>query len=266
LRYNFAVSKIKLVFVCITFFGVLCFLVLFIFKDTKVNSSSHNEEKQQQSSSTQDVFQETAPVGEVRHEKTDIDSVPIKNDKREAFTDLSCDYKSMRMYLASLLAQPVWDKILSEYPLSQYRDVADTDLEVLVNGQHPRLCVVELTLTSSELTFFEHEALQHPFYKTVSQVLTILNPTEDYSVGDFTFIAGNATPLSFYLADGPSSSMYGTYQYNEEKDTIRLFTVSGGTKRAKSIYEVTEDGETCPCQESLSIRMTKEIPVGDLSQ
>ncbi|MEN9920411.1 MAG: hypothetical protein RL538_304 [Candidatus Parcubacteria bacterium] len=185
------------------------------------------------------------------------DVIP-KEEKSLSLTE-SCDFQSMKMYLESLLAQSSWKDILLEYPLQQYREVEDAELDMWVNSSRPQACVLEVTLRSKELTFAEFEKAKYPYFSAVSHVLTLLNPSEDYSSGSVVFSPNQHTDFTFGLADGPNGSSFGTYQLDEKGSAVRIFTVHGGTKREKSPYEVERDEETCPCEQGLTIRMTEDI-------
>lgn len=257
-------SKIKIFSGVAVVLAGLLFVGLFTAQEKKEDLSFGAKNVQTYASSTNELPVEEATVAQ-KQEKEKAVATAVKTENKKARTITSCDFPSMRKYLSSLLLQPAWDDILSEYTLQQYKEIDDTELEVFVNGLRPHVCVLELALTSAPFDFTEFHKLQYPYYDGVSHVLSLFNPLEDYSVGAFNFHSDTSTEFTFALADGPNSSSYSTYQFNQGTNAIRLFAVSGGTKREKSPYEVTKDEDMCPCEQVLSIRMTDEILVADFS-
>lgn len=172
----------------------------------------------------------------------------------------------MRAHLVAILAQPKWGEILSEYPRREYKNINDSELEVMVNKTHPRACVIKVSLKSNSYNFNDFKQIQYPHYRALPQILSLINPSEDYSKAVLNFSPDEFTSFDFLMGDGPNSSSFGTYQFNSNKNSIRLFTVQAGTKRTSSIYEVEDEKETCPCEQSLTIQMSDEISISDFGR
>lgn len=190
--------------------------------------------------------------------------VEKENKEQTDVTNRDCDYTAMKSYAGSLLAQSEWNGILSKYEVREYEELGEIDIDIFVNGEKVRLCVLKLNLWSEEYTFAKLDTLKFSYYDAYAVVLELLNPTRDYSSAGFSFAPHDEMEIFFASADGPGSSSHGTYQYNEDNDTVRLFRVNSGIKRSKSAYGAEQEEDICPCKGGLGIWITDEIPVSEL--
>ncbi len=242
----------------------LLFVVLYFGRDREESSLVETQDVQSHVTSTTEVTTKASAVIQQHVMDKQVETA-IKTEKKKTPTITSCDFPSMQKYLSAILSEPAWKDILAEYPLQQYKNIEEDELDVFVNGYPPRACVLELTLSSGPFGYTEFDTLQYPHYVAVPHVLSLLNPLEDYLTLSFSFTPNNSAEFVFLAADGPNVGSFSTYQFNEASDTIRLFTVSAGTKREKSAYEVIEDEEMCPCEQVFTIRMTDEVPVSEFT-
>lgn len=213
------------------------------------------------SSSTSDM--EVAEVVKKSSSSSPVDIFRPKEEneswtKRNLLLEEPCDFVEMEKFMDSLLAKPEWAEVIRLYPNRTYASKTDSPLGVVASGKWIYNCHLEVTLASDSLSQDEHGAWQK------KNVLDLLNSSETYQSGVLSFSLDNVD-ITFLLADGPMVSSFGTYQYNNETASVRLFSVADGFTPTYSVYEADALGEEmCPCVEKIMIQVTNEISEEDI--